>query len=54
MKKYIVTILFDKSLTYQEDVYANTKREAYSKAKKRLAKKLFKMSKLKNYYCVED
>lgn len=54
MKKYMVRIEFDKLLIYQEDVYANTKREAYSKAKKRLAKKLFKMSKLKNYYCVED
>lgn len=51
--KYLVRIEFDKAVIYQEDVTANSRKEAYAKAKARLAKKLFKASKLKNYDCKE-
>ena len=53
MKLYLVSIEFDNALIYQEDVKANNKREAARKAKQRLAKKLFKESKLKTYDVVE-
>lgn len=51
MRPYFVCITFDGSLIYGEDVMANSKREAYTKAKNKLARKLFKMSKLTNYSC---
>lgn len=53
MKSYFVRITFDGSLIYGEDVMANSKSEAYIKAKEKLARKLFKKSKLKNYSCNE-
>ena len=54
MKLYHVNIEFDNALIYQEDIKANNKREAAKKAKQRLAKKLFKESKLKTYDVVES
>lgn len=54
MKSYYVSITFDKSLIYTEEIKANNKKEAYAKAKKRLAKKLFRPSKLTNYSCNES
>lgn len=53
IKKYLTRITFDGMVIYAEEVKANSKREAYDKAKTRLAKKLFKCSKLKNYSCEE-
>lgn len=53
MKNYIVRIEFDHALIYSEEVKAGNKKEAYAKAKKRLAKKLFRPSKLTNYCCDE-
>lgn len=53
MNRYLVTIGFAKVVLFDEEVMANNKREAYAKAKKRIAKKYFKMSRLKNYNCSE-
>ena len=53
MKSYFVRIYFDGSLIYGVDVKANSKREAYKKAKERLARKLFRKSRLTNYSCNE-
>ncbi|MBO4499171.1 MAG: hypothetical protein J5732_02830 [Bacteroidaceae bacterium] len=52
MKKYLVRLTLA-GYEFDEDVYANNKTEAYEKAKKRLAKKLFKESNLKRYSCDE-
>lgn len=54
MKPYIVSIEFDGSIIYTEDVKANNRREAARKAKQRLAKRLFKESRLKTYDVQED
>lgn len=51
---YIVHIAFDKQLIYDVDVKAKNKPEAYRKAKQKLARQLFKMSKLKNYSCIQE
>ena len=51
--RYLVRIEFDSSVIYEILVTACTKREAYCKAKKRIAKKLFSLKKLKNYDCTE-
>jgi len=50
---YIVRIAFDKHLIYDVDVKAKNKPEAYRKAKQKLARQIFKMSKLKSYDCVQ-
>lgn len=50
--KYLVRIRFQ-NLIYTIDVTAKNKPEAYNKAKEKLAKRLFKMSNLKNYTCDE-
>lgn len=53
LNSYIVRIAFDKHLIYNVDVKAKNKPEAYRKAKQKLARQLFKMSKLKSYDCVQ-
>lgn len=54
MKPYSVQISFQKALIFNVDVKANSKKEAYAKAKARLAKKLFKPSNLKQYSITEE
>ena len=49
MKTYSVQISFQNALIFSVDVKANSKKEAYAKARARLAKKLFKPSNLKQY-----
>lgn len=49
LKSFFVNIIFDNHLIYGVDVKAKNKPEAYRKAKTKLAKQLFKESKLKNY-----
>lgn len=49
MKTYDVQMIFKKILIFNIDVKANSKREAYVKARKRLARQLFKPSNLKQY-----
>lgn len=49
MKTYDVQMIFKKTLIFNIDVKANSKREAYAKARTRLARKLFKPSNLKQY-----
>lgn len=52
MKTYVVNIKFFQEI-FQMDVKAHSKSEAYKKAKERFARRLFKMSNLKNYSCTE-
>lgn len=49
MKTYFVIIEFDKALLYQVEVKARNKIEAYAKAKAKLARQIFKSTKLKQY-----
>lgn len=50
--KYIVRFSYE-GFIHDVDVTANNKREAYKKGKQKLAKRLFKMSMLRNYECIE-
>lgn len=54
MKTYYVQMSFKKTLIFSIDVKANSKKEAYTKARARLAKKLFKPSNLKQYSITEE
>ena len=54
MKTYYVQMSFKKTLIFSVDVKANSKKEAYTKARTRLARKLFKPSNLKQYDITEE
>ena len=54
MKTFHVRLSFDGHIIYNmEGIRARNKTEAYRKAKEKLAKQLFKMSKIRNQECLE-
>ena len=52
MKSYLVNFTLENTI-FSIDVKANSKTEAYTKGRKLLARKLFKESNLKRYWCTE-
>lgn len=54
MKPYTIRLAFDKTIIYDVDVKANNLKEAIPKAKEKLAKRLFKPSRITYWDKIEN